>query len=64
MYFSSEGYTDEKGEFKSKTIIRTKPSQYYEAGDKTTLLPETIVCDETMAEAYKTLKSVFAKGGK
>ena len=54
LYFDSEDETDDDGKVKQKRIIRTKPTRYYEAGDRTGKLPEIIEMDyEKFLIAYK-----------
>jgi len=54
LYFDSEDVTDDDSNVKQRRIIRTKPTRYYEAGDRTGKLPETIELDyEKFLVAYK-----------
>ena len=42
LFCDLEAITGEKGEQSMRRVIRTKPSLYYEAGDRTGRLPETL----------------------
>ena len=54
LYFDSEDVTDDDSNVKQRRIIRTKPTRYYEAGDRTGKLPEIIEMDyEKFLIAYK-----------
>ena len=54
LYFDSEDETDDDGKVKQKRIIRTKPTRYYEAGDRTGKLPDVIDLDfDKFLSAYK-----------
>ena len=53
LYCDLEVTVGENGEQKMRRVIRTKPSLYYEAGDRTGRLPETIDLDfRKFLEAY------------
>ena len=45
LFCDLEAITGEKGEQSMRRVIRTKPSLYYEAGDRTGRLPETLELD-------------------
>ncbi len=45
LYFTVEMTKDENGVSSFKRVIKTKPNPYYDAGDRTNLLPETIDMD-------------------
>ena len=45
LFCDLEAVTGEKGEQSMRRVIRTKPSLYYEAGDRTGRLPETLELD-------------------
>ena len=45
LFCDLEAITGEKGEQSMRRVIRTKPSLYYEAGDRTGRLPETLDLD-------------------
>jgi hypothetical protein len=45
LFCDLEAVSGEKGEQSMRRVIRTKPSLYYEAGDRTGRLPETLELD-------------------
>ena len=45
LFCDLEAIAGEKGEQSMRRVIRTKPSLYYEAGDRTGRLPETLDLD-------------------
>ena len=54
LYFDSEEETNDDAKVKQRRLIRTKPTKYYEAGDRTGKLPEMIEMDfEKFLAAYK-----------
>jgi len=54
LYFDSEERTQDEGTVTHHRIIRTKPSRYYEAGDRTGKLPDIIDLDfDKFLAAYK-----------
>ena len=55
LFCDLEVTAGENGEQSIRRVIRTKPSLYYEAGDRTGKLPETLDLDYAkFLEAYKT----------
>ncbi len=55
LYCDLEKSTGENGEQRQRRVIRTKPSLYYEAGDRTGRLPETLDLDfPKFFEAFNT----------
>lgn len=61
LYCDLESITDEEGNAKYERVIRTKPSQEYEAGDRTGLLPETIPLDFNIFSSYFISKNDSGK---
>ena len=58
LYCDLEQSTGEGGEQRLRRVIRTKPSLYYEAGDRTGRLPETLDLD--FAKFYSAFHSAIA----
>jgi hypothetical protein len=58
LYCDLEVTVGENGEQKMRRVIRTKPSLYYEAGDRTGRLPETIDLD--FAKFYSAFNAAVA----
>lgn len=56
LFCDLEKTTDGDGKAKTRRVMRTKPSQYFEAGDRTGRLPEVIELD------YKAFEQAFAEG--
>jgi len=55
LYCDLEVTVGENGEQRMRRVIRTKPSLYYEAGDRTGRLPETLDLDfSKFYEAFNT----------
>jgi len=53
LFVDFEPYTDDKGETQYRRVIRTKPTDAYEAGDRTGRLPATLPLDYTaFVEAF------------
>jgi hypothetical protein len=60
LYCDLEKPIGESGEQRQRRVIRTKPSLYYEAGDRTGRLPETLDLDfGTFFEAFNTAVAPF-----
>ena len=58
LYCDLEASTNAEGKQVVRRVMRTKPSQYYEAGDRTRRLPEVLDLD------YNALVKAFTKGQK
>ena len=62
LFCDLEVSTGENGEQRVRRVIRTKPSLYYEAGDRTGRLPETLELDfSKFSESYNTATVPAAK---
>ncbi len=63
LYFTVEPTKDENGVSSFKRVIKTKPSPYYDAGDRTDLLPETIDMDYFKFVSYFKDKKIVNISG-
>ncbi len=62
LFCDLEVKTDESGRTVYRRVMRTKPSQYYEAGDRTGRLPETLDLNfQAFAQAFEQPEPVKGK---